>query len=41
MMVAKEKVVLERASRVIKQSDLTEEILRDLFYNEVLEVIKD
>lgn len=40
MTVAVEKVVLERAPRVIKLEDLTEEVLRSMFYNEVLQISK-
>ena len=37
---AKEKVNLERASKKIQKSELSEDIYRGLFYNEVLEVCK-
>ena len=40
MSVAVEKVILERAPRVVKLADLTEEVLRSMFYNEVLQVTK-
>ena len=36
--IAREKVVLDRASKRVSFSDLCEQTFRDLFYNEVLEV---
>lgn len=38
--IAREKVILERAPKVISIDDLNEQTFRDLFYNEVLEVKK-
>ncbi len=38
--IAREKVVLERAPKVIDIADLTESTFRDMFYNEVLEIKK-
>lgn len=38
--IARERVVLERAPKVINVADLSEQVFRDLFYNEVLEVRK-
>ena len=40
MTVGTERVILERAPRKVKLSDLTEETLRSMFYNEVLEFTK-
>jgi hypothetical protein len=40
MTVATEKVVLERAPRVITLKELSEETLRSMFYNEVLQISK-
>lgn len=38
--IAKEKVHLERASHRVKLTDLSEDIYRGMFYNEVLEITK-
>lgn len=38
--IAREKVHLERATHKVSLSELNEEVLRGLFYNEVLEVTK-
>ena len=38
--IAKERVVLERAPKQVKLKDLNEQVYRDMFYNEVLEITK-
>lgn len=38
--IAREKVVLERAPKVINIADLSESTFREMFYNEVLEIKK-
>ena len=38
--IAKERVILERAPKQVKLKDLNEQIYRDMFYNEVLEITK-
>lgn len=38
--IAREKVVLERAPRVVKLEELNEQTYRDMFYNEVLQIEK-
>ena len=38
--IAKERVILERAPKQVKLKDLNEEVYRDMFYNEVLEITK-
>lgn len=38
--IARERVILERAPKVIEVGDLNEQVFRDLFYNEVLEIKK-
>ena len=38
MTLCSERVILERASRKIKLADLSEDVLRNMFYNEVLEI---
>ena len=38
--IARERVILERAPKVIQIDNLNEEVFRDLFYNEVLEIKK-
>lgn len=38
--IAREKVVLERAPRVVKLKELNEQTYRDMFYNEVLQIEK-
>lgn len=38
--IAKEKVILERAPKQVKLKDLNEDVYRDMFYNEVLEITK-
>ena len=40
MTVGTERVILERAQRVVKLQDLNEDILRSMFYNEVLQIEK-
>lgn len=39
--IARERVILERASKVISIKDLSETTFRDMFYNEVLEIKKE
>ena len=39
--IAKERVILERATKRVKLPDLCEQTFRDMFYNEVLEVSKN
>ena len=38
--IAKERVILERAPKQVKLKDLNEQVYRDMFYNEVLEITK-
>ncbi len=38
--IAREKVVLERAPKVVKLKELNEQTYRDMFYNEVLQIEK-
>ncbi len=38
--IARERVILERAPKVIQIDNLNEQVFRDLFYNEVLEIKK-
>ena len=38
--IAKERVVLERAPKQVRLKDLNEQVYRDMFYNEVLEITK-
>ena len=38
--ICKEKVILERAPKRVSLSDLNEDTFRDMFYNEVLEVVR-
>lgn len=38
--IARERVILERAPKCIKLSELNEQTFRDMFYNEVLEITK-
>lgn len=38
--IAREKVVLERAPKVVKLEELNEQTYRDMFYNEVLQIEK-
>ena len=38
--IARERVILERAPKVIQIDNLNEKLFRDLFYNEVLEIKK-
>ena len=38
--IAREKVVLERAPKVVKLEELNEQTYRDMFYNEVLQIGK-
>ena len=38
--IAREKVVLERAPKIVKLKDLNEQTYRDMFYNEVLQIEK-
>lgn len=38
--IARERVILERAPKVIEIDNLNEQVFRDLFYNEVLEIKK-
>lgn len=38
--IARERVILERAPKVVRVQDLSEQTFRDMFYNEVLEIKK-
>lgn len=38
--IARERVILERAPKVVSVQDLSEQTFRDMFYNEVLEIKK-
>ena len=38
--IARERVILDRAPRVISVDELNEQVFRDMFYNEVLEIRK-